>query len=302
MQDTIYCNICKNETHQFLFALPDVETNEIFSIYQCNHCRLESTSPRPHHLEKYYPNTYYGKRHGLTARYCVKRRIRWLNKISEGKKGKLLDIGCGDGAFLLQAKKEGWQVVGTEISSSAYSNNDFEIRKNLTDLFPLGPFDCITLWHSLEHMQDPKQTLAHVYELLTPQGLLLIAVPNAAGWQSRLFVSRWLHRDVPRHIFHFNPHSLCRLLQAEQFDLIKSWHQEFEYDLLGWSQSVLNYLFSEPNIFFKILTGRSSTSSMQIKIVNFFGGMVFSIISLPLLPLSALAKAGGTFIVAAKKR
>ncbi|OGT38155.1 MAG: hypothetical protein A3F12_04640, partial [Gammaproteobacteria bacterium RIFCSPHIGHO2_12_FULL_38_14] len=219
-----------------------------------------------------------------------------------GKKGKLLDIGCGDGAFLLQAKKEGWQVVGTEISSSAYSNNDFEIRKNLTDLFPLGPFDCITLWHSLEHMQDPKQTLAHVYELLTPQGLLLIAVPNAAGWQSRLFGSRWLHRDVPRHIFHFNPHSLCRLLQAEQFDLIKSWHQEFEYDLLGWSQSVLNYLFSEPNIFFKILTGRSSTSSMQIKIVNFFGGMVFSIISLPLLPLSALAKAGGTFIVAAKKR
>ena len=150
MRDTIYCNICKNETHQFLFALPDVETNEIFSIYQCNHCRLESTSPRPHHLEKYYPNTYYGKRHGLTARYCVKRRIRWLNKISEGKKGKLLDIGCGDGAFLLQAKKEG---------------------------------------------------------LLAPHGLLLIAVPNAAGWQARLFGPRWLHRDVPRHLFHFNPHS-----------------------------------------------------------------------------------------------
>jgi SAM-dependent methyltransferase len=293
------CHLCEKELREHLSHVQDPDTQEMFSILQCDHCKLEQTWPQPSDLSPYY-SQYHGGRHGFTANYCVSRRLSWIQKLTQSKKGKLLDIGCGDGNFLLRAAKEGWQVVGVETNPNLALAAGLNVKKYLSEVHSLGLFDCITLWHSLEHMPYPKKVLEEIRTLLKPNGLLVIAVPNAKGWQARFFGKKWLHRDVPRHLYHFDPHSLHYLLQLNEMIQIKKWHQEFEFDLLGWSQSALNYLYSSPNIFFKLLTGHLKEKNFFKKIFHLLSGVLISGLALPLVPLSTLAGQGGTLIIAAR--
>ena len=125
-------------------------------------------------------------------------------------------------------------------------------------------------------MLDPRATLREARALLAPDGVIIIAVPDAGGLQARIFGSKWLHLDVPRHLYHFNRSSLGNLLQREGFSTIREWHQEFEYDLLGWSQSALNYGPTAPNLFFDLLTGRKPDVGPIEKIFTWVAGSVLT--------------------------
>jgi SAM-dependent methyltransferase len=296
---TSICSICNNLMKPFINNAQDPESKEIFLILQCTQCALEKTYPQPLQIESYYNKQYHGNRHGFTARLCMQRRLRWLNQSHE--KGRLLDIGCGDGAFLQAAKQKGWEVYGTEINTMICKNTDITICTHLDDMQAYAPFKVITLWHSLEHLADPAKIISHINGLLASDGTLFIAVPNAQGWQARLFGKNWLHRDVPRHLYHFSPYSLSYLLSSAKFKIHKTWHQELEYDLMGWVQSTLNYLFSTPNIFFNMLTGRQLKITLLTKLLNWIGGIFFSLMYLPLLPIASSMGQGGTLIIAAKK-
>lgn len=295
------CVICSVALQPSLSPVFDPQTREVFSILRCERCGLGQTIPQPQDLSPYYTN-YHGNRHGFTARLCLRRRFNWVNQVSQGKTGKLLDIGCGDGSFLRLAAERGWEVAGTELDPGAASAVGLQVSRELRDLKSEAPFDCITLWHSLEHLENPAAVLREANELLAPQGHILIAVPNADGWQARLFGTKWFHRDVPRHLFHFGPSSLRALLHAEGFDLLRSRHQEFEYDLLGWSQSMLNCISSTPNVFFQLLTTRPLTMPPLLRLLHLAGGLLFSSLALPLLPITAAFRAGGTLMVVARKQ
>lgn len=262
---------------------------------------VEQTWPQPIDLSPYYSPHYYGNRHSFSAQYCARRRVSWINSFRKYNRGKLLDIGCGEGTFLFHAAKAQWQVAGTELNPTLVQALELDVWQSIEDAKKIAPFDCITLWHSLEHMPDPRAVLAEAHSLLASDGHLFIAVPNAQGWQARLFGAHWLHRDVPRHLHHFGAESLCKLLQNHGFKIIKSWQQELEYDLMGWAQSTLNCVFSTPDIFFKILTGQKNSEHYLSKAINLLGGAVLSTLALPLVSLSALAKAGGTLVIVARK-
>jgi SAM-dependent methyltransferase len=294
------CHLCENSLRECLTQVRDPDSEESFSIFQCVNCKLEQTWPQPIDLSLYYASEYYGGRHGFTAQYCAKRRVNWIKQFTLPRKAKLLDVGCGEGTFLLRAAKEGFDVAGVETNPSQALALGLDVRQHLSEMRTLAPFDCITLWHSLEHMRNPKEILADIRSLLAPNGILFIAVPNANGWQARLFGGKWLHRDVPRHLYHFNPETLRHLIHLNGFELIQEWHQEFEFDLMGWSQSTLNFLFLSPNVFFKLLTRRQTKTHFLSKILHWLLGILISGLALPLVPLSAFAGAGGTLIIAAR--
>lgn len=305
------CSLCDGAQCLFIAGVEDPETRESFSILRCERCGAEQTEPIPADLGRYYSSRYYGGRHGSTATYCARRRLRWVNKFwsknlkpnsktSEGP--KLLDVGCGEGTFLLAAQRAGWRVTGTEMNPALARVQGLDVYSSLNEAEAAAPFDCITLWHSLEHLRDPRAVLSQIHNMLAAQGVLFIAVPNARGWQARLFGAHWLHRDVPRHLYHFGPDSLRRLMESAGFERLRSWHQEFEYDLMGWSQSALNAISPTPNLFFSTITGRPAQVSAVAKFANLASGAAFSALSLPLVPLGALAKAGGTLVVAAGKK
>jgi hypothetical protein len=76
---------------------------------------------------------------------------------------------------------------------------------------------------------------------------------------------------------------------------------EFEYDLLGWSQSALNRITPWPNIFFDILTGKGSGTGIGKRGVSFLLGTLLSAAALPAVAIGSLLKSGGTLITVAKK-
>jgi SAM-dependent methyltransferase len=283
------CHLCGGPLEKRFPRVLDVQSGEPFSILRCKDCGLGQTLPVPEDLGKYYGAAYYGTRHGITAKFCDRRRVGFVTRASQ-KKGRLLDVGCGEGTFLLAAQKAGWKVSGNEMNPEPARKKGLDVSAQLTG----GPYDCITLWHSLEHMPDPLGTVTKLAGMLAPDGVLIAAVPDAGGLQARVFGAKWLHLDVPRHVFHFDSRSLELLFQKSGLQVAKRWGQEFEYDLFGWAQSALNTVLAPPNVFFHCLTGRPAGAGALTVAANYVLGGALLVGATPLAW-------GGTLIFAGKK-
>ena len=141
--------------------------------------------------------------------------------------GAALDIGCGNGRYLSYLKHHGWRVQGVELSQVAAdaAKELFDIDVHVGPLesvpFECESFDHISMFHSLEHLYDLKGALSKVHELLKPDGLLYIEVPNARSFGAKLDREFWFHWDMPRHIWGFDPISLTRLVEAVGFKVTR---------------------------------------------------------------------------------
>jgi 2-polyprenyl-3-methyl-5-hydroxy-6-metoxy-1,4-benzoquinol methylase len=128
--------------------------------------------------------------------------------------GRLLDVGCGNGAFLQHMQTLGWDVAGIEPDAAAVGRAGDPVRAAIhtgtLDDAPYSPasFDAITLHHVIEHVDDPVATLAACARLLARGGRLVALTPNVAALGRRVFGRRWLHWDPPRHRFLFTRRSL----------------------------------------------------------------------------------------------
>jgi SAM-dependent methyltransferase len=143
-------------------------------------------------------------------------------------------VGCADGAFLALAARRGWKAKGTEIS--AYAADFAEkasgaeiFRGELSDAgYPAGSFDVVTLWHVLEHMADPRRCLEEVRRVLSPGGLLVLAVPNvndilmrAAYTAARFRKPRLFSvNDREVHLYHFSPVTIKAMIEIAGFESI----------------------------------------------------------------------------------
>jgi len=152
----------------------------------------------------------------------------WLHKkrnprvpVCNGNR-KALDVGCGNGMYLLFLKRLGWDVTGFDIAShvdAAVSEAGIPVLTgSLESLLPYrGAFALISMWHVLEHLPDPAADLQRIRDLLSHDGSLLIGVPNSASITAKLMRSYWYQWDLPRHLNHFTPGSMVRLLNKTGF-------------------------------------------------------------------------------------
>jgi SAM-dependent methyltransferase len=297
------CHGCGARVEEKFDRVVDPQTREIFGIAACTRCGLGQTFPQPENLETYYGPDYHGGRHGFTASYCAHRRMRFVRQTAGDARGRrLLDIGCGDGTFLLAARREGWTVAGTEMNPSIARDAGLQVWNGIEEASALAPYACVTLWHSLEHMRAPRDLIGQATHLLEPGGTMLVAVPNAEGLQAEVFGPKWFHLDVPRHLFHFGPRSLSGVLDAAGLEVTRTFHLEMELELFGWTQSALNWVFSEPNIFFHQLTGRPSRAGALSKSANLAAGVLLTALATPLAAAAPLAAKGAILVIAARKR
>jgi SAM-dependent methyltransferase len=286
----------------YLRDVMDPQTMELFNIFKCNTCGIKQTFPKPSDLSRYYQPSYYGGRHGFTKRFCIHRKLRIINRFNRDLNDKvLLDVGCGDGSFLLAAKNQGFKVLGTEYNPSSAQSMGLDVKENIEDIPQQPIFDCISSWHSFEHLTNPKETLLSLLPLLKEKGTVFIAVPDSSGYQATIFGKNWFHLDVPRHLFHFDSVSLQNLLTSSGFVIKRKYHQEFEYDMMGWVQSFLNILMPTPNIFFSILTKKPTKASLFFKILNILLGILISFIAILPVFIGTLMGKGGTLIICASK-
>jgi len=215
-----------------------------WTVYRCNACGLGVLDPRPdrNELHQLYKKNYFDHRYNEgpeagSAEWKRRisqedHRIRFFRKLK--KSGYIVDIGCGRGFFLYAARQAGYDVVGVDLSDyvSAYAERELNIPIKTGDIdtidLPEYSFDVVTLWHSLEHTDDPRRYLIKVSRWIKPEGLLVIDVPNYNGTDARRMGINWADWDLPYHLFHFTPYALEMLLLQNGFEIIRSkkYHSE----------------------------------------------------------------------------
>jgi SAM-dependent methyltransferase len=242
-------------------------TEEIFKMVRCDGCGFVFVSPRPTLAEqdRYYFREYYKKPGkalerpvGGLAKLFDRSRVR---SVAAGRRpGRVLDVGCGEGGILARLRELGWEAWGVETSSAGSAlaaQRGLKIfNKPLTECgLPERHFDVISFWHSIEHVTEPAAYLKEARRLLKDDGTLFLAFPNIESLEFRLFKGNWFHLDLPRHILHFSPETMGKLLRACGFETKRVSSVSWNYNPFGFLQSALNGLTVEKNHFYRLLKG-----------------------------------------------
>ena len=226
------CPWCNSEkAHKHLELKDYFLTQEDFEIWVCEDCGLLYTSPRPapEKIGDYYKSeAYYSHQEnkiGLIPRiYESVKKVNLKHKVNLAigglEKGKLLDIGCGVGDFLQQIESKGWQCTGIEPSEDAAKIAKKRIQATIykpeeIDTLIDETYDVITMWHVLEHVDDLRTEVEHLFRLLKKGGRLVIALPNYKSYDATYYQDKWAAYDVPRHLNHFDKQTMANIFNTK---------------------------------------------------------------------------------------
>ncbi|MBX2964934.1 MAG: class I SAM-dependent methyltransferase [Cyclobacteriaceae bacterium] len=228
------CPVCSGTQLSGFHSCEDhTVSHETFNISVCAGCGLGVTTPRPgdENIGSYYLSDEYishsGNSSGVTGvLYKSARKITlgWKKKLVESysSKGHILDYGCGTGEFLQHMQASGWEISGVEPSQVAREKAERITQKKVyetVDSLSQKKFNVITLWHVLEHIPNPNETLKQFKTLLAESGTVFIAVPNYKSPDAQHYKQHWAGYDVPRHLWHFSSDSMRKLLEANGFKI-----------------------------------------------------------------------------------
>jgi 2-polyprenyl-3-methyl-5-hydroxy-6-metoxy-1,4-benzoquinol methylase len=210
------------------------------AVVRCDACGLCYTSPRPTPaaMHRFYPEDYSPHRLQPHAKSRKRRKgwtgwLGWNSGVRSAllrlQKGRLLDFGCGGGKFLAEMHADGWQVLGVDLSEAVVERVQQELGLPALagDLsapqIEASSFEVITMRQSLEHVHDPLEVLRQARRLLVPGGTLIVWVPNIDSLPFRWFGPAWYGLDLPRHLTHFTPATLRRMVVEAGFQAGKLW-------------------------------------------------------------------------------
>jgi SAM-dependent methyltransferase len=230
-------------------------------------------------------------------------RLRMLSGLMPPP-AQLLDAGAGRGRFVAGALAAGYLARGIEparrgVTAAAALGAPVEQATIEAATIDPGSLDAVTLWHVLEHLDEPGAALHRLATWLRPAGVLLVGVPNLASLQARIGGERWYHLDVPRHRVHFTPAGLEDLLRAQGFTPVRTHHLLAEHNPFGMWQSLVSRFTAQPSYLYNLLKRNAPARSPDLAITA---------LALPLAPVAAiaelaagLARRGGTIVVLARR-
>jgi SAM-dependent methyltransferase len=239
------CPVCAHDGHHTAAGGYDYESLTCanhWRFVECDHCGHLWLHPRPavSTLPTIYPRDYYAYRYreeinplALWAKDRMDTRklaglLRHLNKPATA----FLDVGCGDGRFLELMARRGVpreRCYGLELDHDAVERvrasgfSAFAERVEDATEIPESTLDLATMFHVIEHVEDPAACLRQLASWLAPGGLLALETPNVASLDRRLFRSTWWGGyHIPRHWNLFSPDGLTRLLRDAGLEVVET--------------------------------------------------------------------------------
>lgn len=151
-----------------------------------------------------------------------------------GCSGSLLDIGCGRGLLLADARARGWTAMGVEpvpgAAEEGVAERGLDIRVGTLESVALPPasFDAAVFSHSLEHFIDPAGAMKTAARLVKPGGWIYVETPNWGSLSRRLLGRRWWNVDPANHPFLFSPRAVELMGRAAGLEMRDSWGTHFD--------------------------------------------------------------------------
>ncbi len=240
------CPISKTTEYKLLFNTHDyLLSKQIFPILQNTYSGLVITgnAPTDEQLGAYYKSDKYishtnshkgiiNRMYQFARRFTIPQKYNWVKAYLFNKRETptLLDVGAGTGHFAAYVRNKHIKVVCIEQDADArnYMEQHFmlhcyprieEIQLNDNSV------DVVTLWHVLEHINNPIDTLNKIGKLLKPTGKLVVAVPNCCSYDATYYKTYWAALDVPRHLWHFNTQTITQLAHKSGFKLVRKHRQ-----------------------------------------------------------------------------
>jgi len=243
--NTQHCPACDAvATTPYLEVKDHFLSKETFHLVTCTGCNLVFTTPRPalEVIGDYYKSEDYVSHsstkkgivnsvYNMVRNYTLNKKVKLVQRLIKGK--ELLDIGAGTGHFLNRAQGNGFKALGLEPDEDA---RRVALAQNNIDLLPLdhlyiqpiASYDCITMWHVLEHVYALKQDSKQIASLIKSGGVWIIAVPNHTSFDAIHYGSFWAAYDVPRHLYHFSPASIVPFIEQFGFSLEEQLPMKFD--------------------------------------------------------------------------
>src|SRR3989338_1605658 len=280
------CKICGSKKVANIFDSANthgrhiLDATSLFNIFCCQDCRVifvGNVTVNDEYFSQYYQQDYYesgissnlvnhvlGLFGGAVIRFKESEILKNF-KPQRPAKLRILDIGCGSGDFLTHINSKVFEKYGVEVNPHGYEKCKRQGLKvfngELKDIgFEMGYFDVITMWHVLEHVDEPENLLIEVRRILKSGGLLIVATPNTDSWGFKLGLKDWFHLDSPRHLILYNRRSLGILLEKTGFKVKKFKKISYDFPLdLFWSVRKYKFRFFIYFLYplFKILSGET---------------------------------------------
>lgn len=270
---------------------------------RCPSCGSQTTDPMPssEELSVAYGQWYRpdgGRFSGIGDTLLRRLRGRTAARFDEiAPPGPILDVGCGDGNLIDSLKRRGRAATGLERESQ----RDDVFDKDISEVE--GEYAAIIFWHSLEHLPDPRGAVESAGRLLAPGGVIVIAVPNIASLQARLFGDRWLALDLPRHLVHLSDRGLIAGLRDAGFEIEHTSPLRGGQVVFGWLHGLVGLLPGHPDFYDAVRRpeARAKPMTPTQRLLTLAAGVVL----LPVALLGALAESvsghGGTAYVEARR-
>lgn len=196
----------------------------------CRDCNLYFLSPRvaEEHIGDFYPRSYEPyidgapthRIHTLAQQLTIpQKRRRMVERFVRG--GRVLDVGCGNAAFLRALPDQAWRkyALDLEWSGAGQCPAEFHAGRFDHEKPAVPPVDAITMWHVFEHFYHPARALRHAAEMIKPGGFLFLAVPNHQSFDRWVFGRYWIGWDAPRHIATYSEKPVKTMLKHAGFTL-----------------------------------------------------------------------------------
>lgn len=280
-----------------------------WKIYKCSSCGYIFTNPypSPNIIHEFYTFDYFKDERHIqkffnsdgSLKIAREGEIDYINRIIDienefNHRGSLLEIGAAHGQFLYVMKNRGWDVSGIEISRDAckIAHDVYGIELfngTFLDYLDDKLFDVICMYQTLEHVYQPFEHIEKAYSRLKTGGILVIEVPNVYSFDMLISKKRrWFSYDLPRHLSHFYPQFLKKVLKKYNYKIIRidRYYPNFVLSISNALQKKLKTNSqkvsddSNPNMKYKMLQYKQTWKGLLIKkFSNILPGWKFTIIA-----------------------